>query len=213
VTSVTRPAEDIVRAAPHADGPASHLMPGSSCSCTVGTARRLARHPSRRWHRPGRQLRLSYARGARNTNPVRRLTPGLPATVTALTACSTSPRWPAQVWIAGGIGVVPFLSWLQASHQRIGTAWSSLHRPNRSRCRVPPELLARAIACHPCACTCLTRTHGHLTGATSTPRSKPRSPTCTRLSAARAHGRGHQPLPATAWRARDYIHAEHFAFR
>jgi predicted ferric reductase len=123
---------------------------------------------------------------------------------------------PRQLWIAGGIGVVPFLSWLQAltpddRHSidlfySVPTEADALYLPELRRAsqRLP------AVRIHPI----FTRTQGHLTGATLTEQIAP----LTRDEHVFLCG----PTPMVEDLTRDlhrqgtpreYLHFEHFSFR
>jgi predicted ferric reductase len=164
------------------------------------------------------QVRLSIRTlGADTRRMHAELAPGLPATITGPYGMfDFTLGGDRQVWIAGGIGVVPFLSWLEAltpeNRYDIDLFYTV---PSIADALYLPELLAASerlpgLRIHPV----FSRTQGHLDG----------------TIIANAIG----PLPAGLHAflcgpvgmvddisrdlrrngvPRDYIHAEHFSFR
>jgi predicted ferric reductase len=219
VTSVTRPAEDIVELRLTPSGPGITPQPGQFVFLHVGGDGAWHEHPfSVAGTGPGRQLRLSVrARGRETRTLSAELTPGLPAAVSGpygMFDFTLGGR--AQVWIAGGIGIVPFLSWLQAltSEDRHSVELFYIV-PTEADAVYLPELLAQSdrlpsVRLHPV----FTRTYGHLTGAdVDAAIQAPITDVHTFIC-------GPVPMVEDISRylrrrgvPRDYIHAEHFAFR
>ncbi|HEV2935541.1 MAG TPA: hypothetical protein VGY96_20630, partial [Streptosporangiaceae bacterium] len=217
--SVTRPAEDIVELRLTPSGPGITPQPGQFVFLHAGGDGAWHEHPfSVAGTGPGRQLRLSVrARGPETRSLSAELTPGLPATVSGpygMFDFTLGGR--AQVWIAGGIGIVPFLSWLQALTSEDRHSVELFYTvPTEADAVYLPELLAQSdrlpsVRVHPV----FTRTHGHLTGAdVNAALQAPITDVHTFIC-------GPAPMVEDISRylrrrgvPRDYIHAEHFAFR
>jgi predicted ferric reductase len=167
---------------------------------------------------PGGHLRLTIRSLGRDTARMHaRLEPGLPARVTGPYGMFDYTLGRVhQIWIAGGIGVAPFLSWLTTLAPEdaydIDLFYST---PTESEAVYLDELrsaqqrLAPLLRVHPI----FTRTHGHLTGDKVAGLAKVTPDTHVFLCgptpmvedlARDLHRRG---VP------RDYIHSEHFSFR
>ncbi len=219
VTTVTRPADDIVEMQLTPTGPALTPRPGQFVFLRIGGDNAWREHPfSVAASDPGGGLRLSVRTLGRDTRRMHdRLVPGLPATVTGPYGMfDFTLGGQRQVWIAGGIGVVPFLNWLKTltsdDDHRIDLFYSV---PTEADAVYLPELVAhtsrlKSVRVH----HVFTRNQGHLTGedvidAIQVPVADVHVFLCGPLAMVQdltrdLRGRG---VP------RDYIHAERFAFR
>jgi predicted ferric reductase len=219
VTSVTHPAEDIVELRLTPSGPGITPQPGQFVFLHVGGDDAWHEHPfSIAGTGPDHRLRLSVrARGRETRRLFAELTPGLPATISGpygMFDFTLGSR--AQVWVAGGIGVVPFLSWLQALTPQDRRSVELFYTvPTEADAAYLPELLVQSdrlqsVHGHPV----FTRTHGHLTGADingalQVPITDVHTFICGPVPMVEDISRylRRRGVP------RDYIHAEHFAFR
>lgn len=116
VTTVTRPTDNIVEMLLTPTGRAMTPRAGQFVFLRIGGDNAWREHPfSIAAADPGGQLRLSVRTLGRDTRRMHhRLVPGLPATVTGPYGMfDFTLGGQKQVWIAGGIGIVPFLSWLK----------------------------------------------------------------------------------------------------
>lgn len=141
VTSVTRPAEHVVELRLTPSGPGITPQPGQFVFLHVGGDGAWHEHPfSVAGTGPGRQLRLSVrAPGARNTNPVRRAdTRPARDSQRSLRHVRLHPRWPRSSLDRRRHRCRPIPQLAAGAHIR-GSAQRGalLHRPNRSRCRIP----------------------------------------------------------------------------
>lgn len=147
-----------------------------------------------------------------------RLEPGLPATVTGPYGMfDYTLGGPRQIWVAGGIGVAPFLSWLTSLHSAddysIDLFYSSRSKSNAvylEELREAERRLSPVLRLHPT----FTDADGRLTGNKIVAATEPVGPTtqvflCGPVAMVddlthdfRRHGT-----------PKDYIHSEHFSFR
>jgi len=219
ITEVRRPAEDIVEIALTPAGPGVRPHAGQFIFLSIGGDDAWREHPfSVAGTTPGGGLRLSIRALGRDTSRMHaRLEPGLPAIVTGPYGMfDLTLGGDRQIWIAGGIGVVPFLSWLQIltpDHRHSIDLFYSV--PTEADALYLPELRAAsqrlpAVRIHPY----YTRDQGHLTGATLAASVEPLSrtehvflcgPTAMVDDLARDLRRRGTP--------REYLHFEHFSFR
>lgn len=167
---------------------------------------------------PDGSLRLTVRSLGRDTARMHaRLTPGLPATVTGPYGMFDYTLGGAhQVWIAGGIGVAPFLGWLAALHPqdpyRIDLFYSTPTEADAvflAELRTAQRRLAPLLRLHPA----FTRAEGHLTGTKVTSLADVSSDThvflCgpTRMVEDLSRDLRRVGVP------REYLHAERFEFR
>jgi predicted ferric reductase len=219
VTGVTHPAEDIVELRLTPVGTGITPQAGQFVFLRVGGDDAWNEHPfSIAGTGPGRQLRLSVRALGRETRSLSsKLSPGQPARVSGPYGMfDFTLGGHAQVWIAGGIGVVPFLSWLQALTSEDRHSVELFYTvPTEADAVYLPELLAhsdrlQSVRVHPV----YTRTHGHLTGADV------HATLQTSITDVHTFICGPVPMVEDISRylrrrgvPRDYIHAGHFTFR
>lgn len=219
VEYVTRPADDIVDLSLAPTGHGIEPRAGQFVFVRVGGDNAWREHPfSIAATDPDGRLRLSVRALGRDTRRLHdRLAIGQPAKVTGpygMFDFTLGGR--DQIWVAGGIGVVPFLSWLQAisvdADHSIDLFYSAATEADAVYL---PEVLAQSgrhpsIRVHPV----FTRTHGHLTGADiddtiATPVAELHAFLCGPASMVRDLSRDLRRRGTP----REYLHAEHFAFR
>ncbi|MGW7821581.1 ferredoxin reductase family protein [Streptomyces puniciscabiei] len=145
------------------------------------------------------------------------LRPGLPATITGPYGMfDHTLGGPRQIWIAGGIGIAPFLGWLTtpglATPEHVDLFYCT---PNESDAVFLPELTTAlthlpGLAVHPI----YSRQHGRLTADRITALTGPLPPDTHVFLC------GPAPMVDTLTHdlnrlglSRDHIHTEHFAFR
>jgi predicted ferric reductase len=219
VVSVDYPATDIVEMRLAPTGPSIRPAAGQFIYVHVGGDGGWREHPfSVAGTDADGQLRLSIrTRGADTRRMHAELVPGLPATVTGPYGMFDFTLGGArQVWIAGGIGVVPFLSWLQALTPEDRYSIDLFYTvPTEADALYLPELLAASerlptVRIHPV----FSRTEGHLDGAAISDAIGPipahlHAFLCGPVGMVEALSRDlrRNGVP------RDYIHAEHFSFR
>lgn len=167
---------------------------------------------------PDGHLRLTIRSLGRDTSRMHaRLEPGLPATVTGpygmfdYTVGRTH-----QIWVAGGIGIAPFLSWLAALQPddpyRIDLFYSAPTEADAvhlDEVRAAQGRLAPLLQVHPV----FTRAEGHLTADRVASLARVSPDTHVFLC-------GPTPMVEDLFRdlhrrgvPRDFIHSEHFSFR
>ncbi len=163
-------------------------------------------------------LRLTIRSRGRGTTAMHaRLKPGLPASVTGPYGMFdyTLGR-DHQVWVAGGIGISPFLAWLSALHAddayRVDLFYSTATEADAvylDELHAAERRLAPVLRVHPV----FTRAEGHLTAATIAALTDLTAGTHVFLC-------GPDPMVRTLGRdlhrrgvPRDYIHSETFSFR
>lgn len=219
IERIERPSAGVMdlHLAPVSDGVT--VLPGQFIFLQIGGDDTWREHPfSVSGVTPDGHLRLTIRSLGRDTSRMHaRLVPGLPATVSGpygmfdYTLGRTH-----QVWIAGGIGVAPFLSWLSVINPhdpyRIDLFYSTANEADAvylSELRSAEQRLAPLLRVRPV----FTRAEGHLTGA--------KVSTLTRISP-ETHVFLCGPAPMVEALSRDmrvlgvpadYIHSEHFAFR
>jgi predicted ferric reductase len=168
---------------------------------------------------PDGHIRLTIRSLGRETRRMHaRLEPGLPATVTGpYGTFDYTVGGPHQIWIAGGIGVAPFLSWLTsldpADDYSIDLFYSSPSEPDAlylEELREAERRLPRVMRLHPI----FTDADGRLNGKKIVATAEPIRPDthvflCGPNSMVEdiTHDLRRQNIPT------DYIHAEHFSFR
>jgi predicted ferric reductase len=168
---------------------------------------------------PDGHVRLTIRSLGRETRRMHaRLEPGLPATVTGPYGMfDYTVGGPHQIWIAGGIGVAPFLSWLTsldpADDYSIDLFYSSPSEPDAvylEELREAERRLPRVMRLHPI----FTDADGRLNGNKIVAAAEPIRPDthvflCGPISMVEdiTHDLRRQNIPT------DYIHAEHFSFR
>jgi len=219
VAGVTRPADDIVELRLSPDGAALTPSAGQFVFLRVGGDNAWREHPfSVVATDPDGELRLSArALGQETRRLHNRLAAGQPAEVSGPYGMfDYTLGGSQQVWVAGGVGVVPFLSWLQALAPDDAYAVDLFYSvPTEADAVYLPELRAAAarlsfLRVHPV----FTRTQGRLTGA-GIAATVPGAVTgahiflCGPVSMVEDLTRDlrRRGVP------RDYVHAEHFAFR
>jgi predicted ferric reductase len=219
IATVSRPADEIVELTLTPTGPGVRPQAGQFIFLSIGGDDAWREHPfSVAGTTPDGGLRLSIRALGRDTRRMHaRLEPGLPAIVTGPYGMfDLTLGGPRQLWIAGGIGVVPFLSWLQALTPDDGHSIDLFYSvPTEADALYLPELRAAglrlpAVRIHPI----FTRTQGHLTGATLAAQIAPLTldehvflcgPTPMVEDLTRDLHRQGTP--------REYLHFEHFSFR
>jgi predicted ferric reductase len=115
VTAVTRPAPDIVELQLSARGPGIEVTPGQFVYLHIRDGQNWHEHPfSVAGTNAERQLRLTVRVAGRETARLHTsLRTGASATVSGpYGTFDHTLGGPRQIWIAGGVGVAPFLSWL-----------------------------------------------------------------------------------------------------
>jgi len=201
ITDVGRPAEEIVELTLTPTGPSVRPKAGQFVFLSIGGDDAWREHPfSVAGTTPEGGLRLTIRALGRDTRRMLDLTLG----------------GPRQLWIAGGIGVVPFLSWLQALKPDDGHSIDLFYSvPTEDDALYLPELRAAgqrlpAVRIHPV----FTRAEGRLTGATLAASVEPLNRTehvflCgpTAMVEDLARDLHRQGTP------REYLHFEHFSFR
>jgi predicted ferric reductase len=219
IATVDRPAQDIVELALTPAGPGVRPHAGQFIFLSIGGDDAWREHPfTVAGTTPGGGLRLSIRALGRDTRRMHaRLEPGLPAIVTGPYGMfDLTLGGVRQLWIAGGIGVAPFLSWLQTMTPDDGHSIDlfysvraeadALYLPelNKASERLP------AVRIHPF----YTHDQGHLTGAVIAASVEPLDgtehvflcgPTAMVEDLARDLRRRGTP--------REYLHFEHFSFR
>jgi predicted ferric reductase len=219
IAEVARPAQNVVELTLTPTGPGVRPQAGQFIFLSIGGDDAWREHPfSVAGTTPDGGLRLSIRALGRDTRRMHaRLEPGLPAIVTGPYGMfDLTLGGSRQLWIAGGIGVVPFLSWLQALTPDDGHSIDLFYSvPTEPDALYLPELRAAtqrlpAVRVHPI----FTRTQGHLTGATIAAAIEPMTgdehvflcgPTAMVEDVTRDLHRQGTP--------RDYMHFEHFTFR
>lgn len=219
IAAVHRPAADILEIDLAPTGAGLDPRPGQFLFLSIGGDEAWREHPfSIAGTQPDGRLRLSVrALGVDTRRLHARLRPGLPAHVTGpygmfdYTLGATH-----QAWIAGGIGVVPFLSWLTAPPPEDLYSIDLFYSvPTPADAIYLTELHAAAahwpdVRIHPV----FTRTNGRLTSLAVTaqlgaPAAQADVFLCGPLALVEDLSRGLR----AAGVAKDRIHAEHFSFR
>jgi predicted ferric reductase len=219
VSDVLRPAPDVTDIVLTPTGDRPPLRGGQFVYLSVGGEHRWREHPfSVAGTSPDGSVRLTVrSRGRDTRNMHEKLHSGLPAVITGPYGMfDHTVGGPRQIWIAGGIGIAPFLGWLTtervAEPDRIDLFYST---PTEADAVFLPDLTAAAdrlpnLTLHPV----FTGSHGRLTvdrisalaGALNADTHAflcgPAAMVDKLGRELRRHG-----IP------RDYIHAEHFAFR
>jgi len=219
IAEVRRPTEDIVELALTPTGAGVRPHAGQFIFLSIGGDNAWREHPfSIAASTPDGGLRLFIRALGRDTRRMHaRLEPGLPAIVTGPYGMfDHTLGGDRQLWIAGGIGVVPFLSWLETltpDHGRSIDLFYSV--PTEADALYLPELHAAsqrlpAVRIHPF----YTRTQGHLTGTAVTASVEPLDRTeHVFLCGPRAmvddltRDLRRRGIP------REYLHYEHYSFR
>ncbi len=219
VGDVRRPSPEVTDIVLNPTGDRPPLRGGQFVYLTVGGEHRWREHPfSVAGTSPDGSVRLTVRSRGRDTRRMHEnLRPGQPAVITGPYGMfNHTVGGPRQIWIAGGIGIAPFLGWLTTERvdepDRVDLFYST---PTETDAIFLPDLAAAAerlpnLTLHPV----FTRDHGRLTvGRISALAGALDADTHVFLCgpAAMVDGLGRDlrrhGIP------RDYIHAEHFAFR
>lgn len=167
---------------------------------------------------PDGELRLTIrSLGHDTTRMHARLQPGLPATVTGPYGMFDYTLGNAhQIWIAGGIGIAPFLSWLAELDSHAPYAidlFYSTPTPADAvyldELRAAQQRLAPLVRVHPV----YSRTEGHLTGDKIADMVELAPDTHVFLCGPTAMVEALSRELHQAGVPRDYLHSEHFTFR
>ena len=219
VTAITRPTGDIIDLRLTPRGPGLDVTPGQFVFLHIRGGKGWREHPfSVAGTSPDRQLRLTIRVAGRDTARLHAdLQIGAPATVTGpYGAFDHTLGGPRQIWIAGGVGISPFLSWLATLSPADPTHIDLFYTvPSPADAIYLPEIQAAAarlpnLHVHPI----FSRTDGRLT-ATTVAQSIAGLTSQTHVFLCGPPGliedlsRGFRERGL----ARAYLHAEHFAFR
>jgi predicted ferric reductase len=219
VDAVLRPSPEVTDIVLTPTGDRPPLRGGQFVYLSVGGEHRWREHPfSVAGTSPDGSVRLTVRSLGRDTRRMHEnLHPGLPAVITGPYGMfDHTVGGPRQIWIAGGIGVAPFLGWLTTERvpepERIDLFYSTTTEADAV---FLPDLAAAAerlpnLTLHPV----FTRDHGRLTvdrisALAGTLDADTHVFLCGPAAMVDALGRDlrRHGIP------RDYIHAEHFAFR
>lgn len=219
IERIDRPSSQILDLYLAPVGPGVTLRAGQFIFLRIGGDDAWREHPfSVAGISPDGHLRLTIRSLGRDTSRMHtRLEPGLPATVAGPYGMFDYTLGRAhQIWIAGGIGVAPFLSWLTAldphGPYQIDLFYSTPTESDAvylAELRSAQQRLGPLLRVHPV----FTRTEGHLTGKKVAAITDVSSDTHVFLC-------GPTPMVEDLSRdlhrigvPRDYIHSEHFSFR
>lgn len=219
VGDVLRPSPEVTDIVLTPTGDRPPLRGGQFVYLSVGGEHRWREHPfSVAGTSPDGSVRLTVRSRGRDTRRMHQnLHPGLPAVITGPYGMfDHTVGGPRQIWIAGGIGVAPFLGWLTtervAEPERIDLFYSTTTEADAV---FLPDLAAAAdrlpnLTLHPI----FTRDHGRLTvdrisALAGTLDADTHVFLCGPAAMVDGLGRDlrRHGIP------RDYIHTEHFAFR
>jgi predicted ferric reductase len=219
VGEVLRPSPEVTDIVLTPIGDRQPLRGGQFVYLSVGGEHRWREHPfSVAGTSPDGSVRLTVrSRGLDTRKLHENLHPGLPAVITGPYGMfDHTVGGPRQVWIAGGIGIAPFLGWLTTEQvdepDRIDLFYSTTTEADAV---FLPDLAAAAdrlpnLTLHPV----FTRSHGRLTvdrisALAGTLDADTHAFLCGPAAMVDKLGRDlrRHGIP------RDYIHAEHFAFR
>lgn len=219
VVAISRPAGDIIDLRLSARGPGITVAPGQFVFLHIRGGKGWREHPfSVAGTSTDRQLRLTIRVAGRGTARLHTdLQLGTPATVTGpYGAFDRTLGGPRQIWIAGGVGISPFLSWLPTLSPTDPTQIDLFYTvPSPADATYLPELQDAAtrlpnLQVHPV----YSRTDGRLTAATIAQSAAGLTPQThvflcgpPGLIEDLSRGLRHHGVP------RANLHAEHFAFR
>ncbi|MER7930087.1 ferredoxin reductase family protein [Streptomyces sp. NPDC096057] len=219
IRRVERPGPDIVDLTLTPTG--SHALPmagGQFVYLRVGGDRGWREHPfSVAGVLPDGSVRLTIRALGRGTRKLYSdVQEGLPATLHGPYGMfDHTLGGPRQIWIAGGIGVAPFLGWLTHQTGTLPQADLFYCAPSPETAPFLPELTAAAerlpqLRLHPT----FSRSHGHLTADRIQTTAGPLTPDthvflCGPASMVEDLSRSLHRLGLP----RDHVHAEHFSFR
>ena len=219
VTRVERPSPAILDVTLTPTGPDSPSVTGGRfVYLRVGGNRAWREHPfSIAGTYPDGSVRLTIrALGPGTTSLVKDVATGAPATISGPYGLfDHTVGGPRQIWIAGGIGIAPFLGWLTQPEDTLPQADLFYCTPSAERAPFMAELSATAhdhprLRVHPH----FSATDGHLTASKIEALTGPLEPDthvflCGPTSLTKAIVRG---LRANGV-AKDHLHREHFSFR
>lgn len=115
LTDVRRLSDDVLELELEPRGTALHVKPGQFVFLRIGGEEAWREHPfTVAGSEPGGRLRFTIrALGRETTRMHARLRPGRPAEITGpFGMFDYTLGGPRQLWVGGGIGIAPFLSWL-----------------------------------------------------------------------------------------------------
>lgn len=219
VADVRRPAPEVTDIVLTPTGDRPPLRGGQFVYLSVGGEHRWREHPfSVAGTSPDGSVRLTVRSRGRDTRRMHEnLSPGQPAVITGPYGMfDHTVGGPRQIWIAGGIGIAPFLGWLTTGRvdalDRVDLFYSTATEADAV---FLPDLAAAAerlpnLTLHPV----FTRHHGRLTvDRISVLAGALRADTHVFLCGPATMVDSLSPELRRHGIPRDYIHAEHFEFR